>query len=276
MFSSTVGLFVGVMWTAAADPLQPTPLPVIQQGMPPSPVVPTPPNLKEVDPVPFDRNLNIPPMKYYLPGREPVRSCPTMPAVTGGVPVLCDPNRRPQAYNPPWYSFEMLPEVTPVPDATNSRQESATGNPGLRHRRFDFPNAAHFPQIQFDQQGRRIDVPGVVIYEGMRFAIDQAKSSSYQVTFTVTIPERPVTLHLQLSVETAGGVIPLTLPPIYLEPKVNDTLRRQENTFQVRVNGNSTLLSDHLAEVQDALNCNQVFRTGTVRFSNYRRDPLLP
>lgn len=175
-----------------------------------------------------------------------------------------------------WFAFGHLPDVLPVPDPTDLAVQDFSKDSHPPRLRYDFPNAARFPDIHHDQRGQRLDLSGVTIYEGMRFAIDPANQKRYDVSFTVTIPQRPITLYLQVMIATDREPIRLTLPPIQIEPKVNDILRLQQNTFNVRVTGNSTLLAERRKDVLTAIECNKIFRDGVARFGSYRPESLFP
>lgn len=164
--------------------------------------------------------------------------------------------------------FDRLPEVTSVPISGDTLSLGALDNDDRPRAlgRYTFDRPAHFPMPGFDALGCPSDRPGLLIYEGMRVAVRE--KGQYDVNLTVSIPDRPVTLRLQLKLvfdrEQPGTygkepvyppprVFTLTLPPIELnpvqraadldlgQPPLRDTSRL---TFYVNHQGYSSLLED--------------------------------
>ena len=85
-----------------------------------------------------------------------------------------------------------------------------------------FTGAAHFPITRFGPAGEPVETEGLVIYEGMKLTVDR-DSGHYDLSFTATAPNVPVTVRLQLgfSKDMFGpnnDLFRLTLPPIVIEP----------------------------------------------------------
>jgi hypothetical protein len=95
---------------------------------------------------------------------------------------------------------------------------------------------------------------GLLIYEGMRLTV--FSDGTYDLSFTATVPDMPVTIRLQLWLQpppppdTPATILPtcnnreyrITLPPIRLEPKVDARAGDPTaNTFQVAHRGYSSL-----------------------------------
>lgn len=144
----------------------------------------------------------------------------------------------------------------------------------------EFADAAQFPLPRYDLNRTLMPGDGLLIYEGMRLTV-YPKSGIYDLEFTATVPETPVTVRLQLefarplvvgSIEPGCGPYRLTLPPIRLEPnrdaKPGDTAA---NTFNVHHRGYSSLFSDStppsVCESKPLIGCGwSVTRKGTARF----------
>ena len=128
----------------------------------------------------------------------------------------------------------------------------------------EFHTPAFVPYPRFDITGRPVPGDGVLIYEGMRLAVDPI-TGKYDLTFTATVPAMPVNLRLQLvflenkqtdvqdpvtgkwikvPAQDAGRYT-LTLPPIRMEPprdaQPGDPTPR---TFHIAHRGYSSLFLD--------------------------------
>ncbi|HEY1191958.1 MAG TPA: hypothetical protein VGE74_30285, partial [Gemmata sp.] len=90
--------------------------------------------------------------------------------------------------------FQKQPRVAPV-----SVCDSEPGADTLQNRAWvkEFHTPAFVPYPRFDLDGRPVPGDGLVIYEGMRLAVDPL-TGKYDLTFTATVPAMPVKLRLQL------------------------------------------------------------------------------
>lgn len=193
--------------------------------------------------------------------------------------------------------FQMLPRICPVmpcpcDDHSNGGAHGATRPcPWIK----EFHHAAHFPYPRFAPDGTLIPLDGLLIYEGMRLTVDPA-TGLYDVAFTATVPNMPVTVRMQLvfdaPLDPAKGLLPrqyrITLPPFRLEPKRGAKPGDASAfTFHVAHRGYSGLFRDtslSLAIVQvpnlispagpgccqpDFIDCRwAVSRVGTARFGS--------
>lgn len=138
---------------------------------------------------------------------------------------------------PSLQSFLRLPSVRPVGPsveaAGEAKQSSHTGC------YYDFARAAHFPVPRYDQMGNSLTRDGLLIYEGMRLIVHP--DGAYDVEFTATVPNTPVTIHLQLVLTPRTPQfepLRITLPPIRLEPPSRTALGDPAaNTFHVNHRG---------------------------------------
>jgi hypothetical protein len=139
----------------------------------------------------------------------------------------------------------------------------------------EFHAAAHVSFPRFGLDHCPIEGDGLLIYEGMRLKVDP-NTGLYDVSFTATVPNMPVTLHLQLVFSSPGNVgqpYRLTLPPIRMEPskvaKVGDT---SANTFHIAHRGYSSLFLrdrtlDGVCSDGPRIDCTwDLTRTGAARF----------
>jgi hypothetical protein len=193
--------------------------------------------------------------------------------------------------------FQQLPEVTTVPGASDRDAIGFIDNEDLPKPlgHYTFDKAAHFPMPGFDLEGCPADRAGVVIYEGMRVSL--RKGGEFDVKMNVTIPDRPVTLRIQLKVFVKNAqpgnegawiqndrLYTLTLPAIELNP-----IRRTADldlgppplrdvgrlTFHVSHEGYSALLEDVEDEFRQTFKSKkdvrlvqavEIYRDGTARF----------
>lgn len=163
----------------------------------------------------------------------------------------------------------------------------------------EFHDPAHIAYPRFDIEGRPVPGDGLLIYEGMRLAVDPV-TGKYDLTFTATVPAMPVTLRLQLvlvenkltgaqdPVTKAWIKVPdptarrytLTLPPIRMQPP-RDAVAGDPtpNTFHIAHRGYSSLFLDPKRGTDDGrlyaadcppqgpIDCTWlVSRVGTARF----------
>ena len=168
--------------------------------------------------------------------------------------------------------FLRLPEITSVPVAGDRFAVGLLDNEDRPTplARFTFDRPANFPIPGFDLEGCPADQPGIVIYEGMRVTFRE--KGEYDVLMTVTIPDRPVTLRMQIELElsaTAPGLgghdrgappikYTLTLPPIELNP-VQRTIdldlgppplrNTSRLSFHINHEGYSSLIDDLTEEI---------------------------
>ncbi len=138
------------------------------------------------------------------------------------------------------HPFQRLPRVCPV--APCQCNEGGTGAGEKAAWVKEFHQAAHFPLPRFAGDGTPIVGDGLLIYEGMRLTV--YPNGVYDLSFTATVPDMPVTVRLQLGFARGKGADiehTLTLPPIRMEPKAkNRTV--DGNTFHITHRGQSTLL----------------------------------
>lgn len=129
----------------------------------------------------------------------------------------------------------------------------------------EFHQAAHFPLPRFTADGSPLLGDGLLIYEGMRLTV--YPSGVYEVSFTATVPEMPVTIRLQLGFapdEREPAKYFITLPPIRLEPKPHARPGDPAaSTFNVAHRGQSTLF--RTGEINEKWSLR---RTGTTRFGS--------
>ena len=152
------------------------------------------------------------------PGVEPAPvgppGCPTVPAtptwdryfVAGG-----------DCAGPALQPFQRQPRVCPV--AVCPCEPNGEGDKNLAWVK-EFHTPASVPYPRYDLDGRPVDGDGLIIYEGMRFAVDP-KTGKYDLTFTATVPAMPVTLRLQLRLTNPAEPFQthtLTLPAIRMQP----------------------------------------------------------
>ncbi len=118
----------------------------------------------------------------------------------------------------------------------------------------EFHHAAHVPLPRFTIDGKEIAAEGLLIYEGMRLTVDPV-SGNYDLSFTATVPNMPVTLRMQLILtepvpeKEMGTKTPreyrLTLPAIRMEPpKDARPGDPTPNTFHIAHRGYSSLFID--------------------------------
>ena len=116
--------------------------------------------------------------------------------------------------------FLRTPRVELLPPCKGASTDGAKCAAGAWVR--TFAAAAHFPFPRFNQTGEPAPTDGLVVYEGMKLTVDPV-GGRYDLTFTATAPNVPVTVRLQLTFTPPPGrgdlqPIRLTLPPIVIEP----------------------------------------------------------
>ena len=140
----------------------------------------------------------------------------------------------------------------------------------------EFHQAAHFPYPRFAADGSPFPLDGLLIYEGMRLTV-YPDTGIYDVSFTATVPNMPVTVRMQLVFERTPLDLEgyrITLPPFRLEPKWDAKLGDvSAYTFNVAHRGYCSLFIPHrssglviggLPVVIDE--CWRLSRVGTARF----------
>lgn len=215
-------------------------------------------------------------------GAEPV------PAL--GPPACCVPATRPspslcgvklECQRDVAHPFTRLPRVCPLEPLLCA--EPATSSlthcvPWVQ----EFHQAAQFPLPRFASDATPVVADGLLIYEGMRLTV-YPENGDYELTFTATIPDMPVTVRLQLvfaEPEQGPVLVPpkatgllvrpalshrITLPPIRLEPRANARPGDPTAmTFQVTHRGSSTLFRK--TSLQKIDSNWTVQRIGTARF----------
>jgi hypothetical protein len=235
-----------------------------------------------------------------LPATDPcpTNGCPTNSGLPPITPVLLpDPTARATpAHTPNWdatvrnagwcpplivQAFQRLPRVCPVIPCPCDPVEGSAYHPQVWVK--EFHHAAHVPLPRFTLEGNPVQAEGLLIYEGMRLTVDP-HTGNYDVSFTATVPNMPVTLRMQLIL--TNPVNPqdqyrLTLPPIRMQPpKDARPGDPTPNTFHVAHRGYSSLFLDERhwphaqrapvpadCRPQPAINCHWMLtRVGTARF----------
>lgn len=173
------------------------------------------------------------------------------------------------------YPFAKQPRVCPVevcPCEPGADSDTAKPNVWVK----EFSSAAFIEYPRFTLDGERVPGNGLIIYEGMQLVVDP-DSGKYDLTFTVTLPEMPANLRLQLVFRNkTGEAYTLTLPPIRLEPKRDAKAGDPAGwTYNVSHRGYSTLFrtvkspvhraadGEHPAQITSAWTLS---RSGTARF----------
>lgn len=170
--------------------------------------------------------------------------------------------------------FLRQPDVQPVPPCT-----PAAGGGGCKAWNLwahEFPHAAHVPLPRFDLCGGRVDSDGLLIYEGMRLTVDR-ETGVFDLEFTATVPETPVTLRLQLvfasEFRPLDPAYRITLPPMRMEPD-RDARPGQPSHYTFRVHHRGQ--SERFRQTRSGVVANgyvdatgggwKVSRVGTARF----------
>ncbi|VTR93983.1 unnamed protein product [Gemmata massiliana] len=188
------------------------------------------------------------------PGHDPLGHQPgpaeypiPLPSLTAPIPAASTWDRMfPSGHcaGPALQPFQKQPRVCPVAVCACDSEASLPSKSIAWVK--EFHTAAHVPYPRYDLSGCPVEGDGLLIYEGMRFAVDQ-KTGNYDLTFTATVPAMPVLLRLQLTLTSPDGKqeYKLTLPMIRMEPprdaKPGDPAPR---TFHVAHRGYSSLLFD--------------------------------
>jgi hypothetical protein len=141
----------------------------------------------------------------------------------------------------------------------------------------EFEQAAHIPLPRFAPDGCPLPAEGLLIYEGMRLAVYD--DGSYDLSFTATVPDMPVTLRLQLVFETCAhdpsALRLITLPPIWMAPRRDAKLGDVDaTTFHVAHRGYSSLFRCDQQPLLGLLSTGRrvitkdtpLYRVGTARF----------
>lgn len=142
------------------------------------------------------------------------------------------------------YPFEKHPRVTLV-SVCDRNDATATGANKCVPWTKEFSSAAHVTFPRFNSDGGAEKGDALIIYEGMRLTVNP-KTGEYDLTFTATVPNMPVTLRLQLEFTEPGAngsKYKLTLPPIRMQPKEDAKLGDPSAwTFNIAHRGYSSLL----------------------------------
>ncbi len=197
---------------------------------------PEPPPLPLPGPPPINLSHPAPP---FLPPGSPAAGGPLAPPGWAAAQFPCpDPGAHP---------FQRLPRVCPVIpcpcDDGKCTDGCAHAGPLWTN---EFLDAAHVPIPRFTADGQPVCLDGLLIYEGMRLTV--YPNGVYDVSFTATIPEMPVTLRLQLVVVPPDEAreYRLTLPPLRFEPRADARPGDPNgNTFHVAHRGYSGVFALH-------------------------------
>ena len=172
--------------------------------------------------------------------------------------------------------------VTPVqPDGSAACAVAPRDINSHREGEFVFRKPAFFSQLGFTQDGCPIDWNPAIIYEGMRIIFRH--DGTYQVHFTVTAPNAPVRLRLQLwgqlrvsnnGWSDSGDTFSITLPPINLAPTTEELRGTHTRTYQVAHEGYSESIRDLWKMGSSYGGFRSHFRidftrAGTARFGSY-------
>ena len=116
--------------------------------------------------------------------------------------------------------FLRTPRVEALAPCRGTSTEGAKCSTGVWSH--TFVGAAFFPIPRFGPEGEPVTADGLVIYEGMKLTVNYT-TGHYDLSFTATAPNVPVTVRLQLELSRSGTAaeadsIRLTLPPIVIEP----------------------------------------------------------
>ncbi|MCI0380262.1 MAG: hypothetical protein L0215_21970 [Gemmataceae bacterium] len=183
-----------------------------------------------------------------------------------------------EAGGSPAYPFTAWPSVKSI---AAGKDEACAADKALADKKdFDyrFRQPARFIYPVFSQVegifGERKAQDALVIYEGMRFAID--KTGRYEINFAASCPDTPATLRMTLQLHVPGcELIPITLPPIAINHEATAIGNYRGKTVHIRhcgyshrfaelaeKNGALIMCLQHLAECGDCV----VERDGTARF----------
>lgn len=146
--------------------------------------------------------------------------------------------------------FLRLPKITPVEECRIAETADKCSAKTWSHT---FHTAARFNVPRFDQNQEPMEGDALVIYEGMKLTVNET-TGVYDVSFTATVPTRPVTVRLQLVFKEnpQGNAITITLPPIRLEN--DESLSPGDNsgkTLRVQHRGMSELFMHKTIESSD-------------------------
>jgi hypothetical protein len=163
--------------------------------------------------------------------------------------------------------FLRLPHVRPVGPCVDRPGEA---RPPVKPLVWEFDQAAHFPLPRFCPDGSPLLLDGLLIYEGMRLTVD-ATTGTYDLAFTASVPDMPVTVRLQLVFTDRSKThqeFRLTLPPVRLEPLRNGKADDPSaNHFHIHHRGYSTVfLAEPACERPKVDQCWAVSRCGSARF----------
>lgn len=155
------------------------------------------------------RSIQLPSPMHAAPMHEPAAAPATKPTECSGWPGFCPPLD-------PSAPFLRTPSIEALGPCKGSgrRDEKCDAN-AWSHT---FTSAAHFPIPRFTAAGEPVSADGLVIYEGMKFTA-YPETGHYDLSFTATAPNVPVTVRLQLELSSDRlEPIRLTLPPIVIVP----------------------------------------------------------
>ncbi len=117
--------------------------------------------------------------------------------------------------NDPAAPFLRLPKFTDVEECRGGDATEACGGKTWSHT---FHTAARFTLPRYGLNQEPLEGDAFVIYEGMKLTVNET-NGVYDLSFTATVPTRPVTVRLQLLFRDSPVARPirLTLPPMRLE-----------------------------------------------------------
>jgi hypothetical protein len=153
----------------------------------------------------------------------------------------------------PCVAFTQSPQIITVPARSDSTAMGMQDDSAPRAGSIDyrFKTAAHFPVPQFGSLpgGEFIPSSALIIYEGMQIRLYE--NGKYDVCFTATTPDIPVTLRLQFQVCAKGhkdkglAAFTITLPPIAVDGDMTTVGNFRGRSFHVRHSGYSPELYCH-------------------------------
>lgn len=193
-------------------------------------------------------------------GSMPCPSCLDCPIEVRA--AFAEPERNAFASLPTAERLEQAAGNVKIQSHNEGPEDPSNATLSLPQYEYRFFAPAHFPLRQFGPRGEVVDRDGVIIYEGMRFAVDQV--GQYDVDFIAGIPAIPTILQLQFLVRVEEGNTrwrTVTLPPIVVDPKGQFPGSNESGVVKIHHTGYSVALN--------GLSCQgiqEIRRQGSARF----------